>query len=247
MKKLILSLIFGVVVIPLSVVGVIYSLNQSGFFNLDNIQIVVENSDGQSHFLKPLVSELDHEIDQARGISLWKLDLKKIETQVNAHSWVEQVSLTRRWPSQLQVSVVPREVKLLFVNADGSLSPIVEDGNFLPSVSAKEAPDVALLEGDVFKKDSSLRKKAVGVMNEIPKDGRFSRKTISEMNFDSKEGFWATLIQSGIRVKLGEENIPTKAARVGQVLEYMETRDLQARVIDADLSKKVLVRLRKDP
>lgn len=247
MKKLILSLIFGVVVIPLSVVGVIYSLNQSGFFNLDNIQIVVENSDGQSHFLKPLVSELDHEIDSYRGTSLWNLDLKKIEMQVNAHSWVEQVSLTRRWPSQLRVSVAPREVKLLFVNKDGSLSPIVEGGNFLPSVSAKEAPDVALLEGEIFYKDTSLRKQAVGVINEIPKDGRFSRKTISEMSFDSKEGFWATLIQSGIRVKLGEENIPLKAARVGQVLEYMETRDLQARVIDADLSKKVLVRLRKDP
>lgn len=247
MKKIILSLIFGVVVIPLSVAGVIYSLDQSGFFNLDNIQIVVENSDGQSNFLKPLISELDHQIDQSRGTSLWNLDLKKIEAQVTAHSWIEQVSLTRRWPSQLRVLVIPREVKLVFVNNDGSLWPIVADGNFLPAVSAKEAPDVALLDGEVFKKDTALRKKAVSVMDEIPKDGRFSRKTISEMNFDAKEGFWATLIQSGIRVKLGEENIPLKSARVGQVLEYMETRNLQARVIDADLSKKVLVRLRKGP
>jgi cell division protein FtsQ len=38
-----------------------------------------------------------------------------------------------------------------------------------------------------------------------------------------------------------------KAARVAQVIEYMETRQLEARVIDANLSKKVLVRLRKDP
>ena len=41
--------------------------------------------------------------------------------------------------------------------------------------------------------------------------------------------------------------IPIKAQRVSQVLEYMETRQLEARVIDANLSKKVLVRLRKDP
>jgi cell division protein FtsQ len=247
MKKIILSFIFGVIVIPLSVAGVIYSLDQNGFFNLDNIQIVVENSDGQGHFLKPLISELDHQVDQSRGTSLWKLDLKKIEAQVAAHPWVEQVSVTRHWPSQIRVTVAPREVKLVFVNGDGSLLPIVEGGSFLPAVSAKEAPDVALLDGDIFKKDASLRQKAVSVINEIPKEGRFSRKTISEMNFDPKEGFWATLIQSGIRVKLGEENIPIKSARVGQVLEYMETRKLQARVIDADLSKKVLVRLRKGP
>jgi cell division protein FtsQ len=246
-KKLILSLVLGLIVIPVSVVGVMYSLHKSGFFNLDKIQIVVENSEGQSHFIKPLVRDLDHEINSYRGVSLWQLDLNKIAAQVSAHPWVQHVALARRWPAQLEIMVVPREVKLLFVNSDGSLSPIVEDGSFLPAVSAKEAPDVSLLEGKIFLRDLKLRRQAVAIISAIPKEGRFSRKTISEVSYNSKEGFWTTLIQTGLRVKLGEENIPLKAARVGQVLEYMETRDLQARVIDADLSKKVLVRLRKGP
>jgi cell division protein FtsQ len=106
---------------------------------------------------------------------------------------------------------------------------------------------VALLDGEQFEKNIEMRKKAIRLMSEVPADGKFSKRNISELRYDPKEGFWATLIQSGIRVKIGEENIPLKSARVAQVIEYMETRQLEARVIDANLSKKVLVRLRKDP
>jgi cell division protein FtsQ len=56
-----------------------------------------------------------------------------------------------------------------------------------------------------------------------------------------------TLIKTGVRVKMGEDQMALKAARVSQVVDYLETRQFDARVIDANLSKKVLVRLRKDP
>jgi cell division protein FtsQ len=117
----------------------------------------------------------------------------------------------------------------------------------LESVSQKAAPDVALIQGDIFEKNLDVRQRAVKTIDEIPHTGKFSQKNISELRFDPKQGFWATLIGTGMRVKLGEEQISLKSARVSQVIEYMETRQLEARVIDANLSKKVLVRLRKDP
>ncbi len=56
-----------------------------------------------------------------------------------------------------------------------------------------------------------------------------------------------TMIKTGIQVKMGEDQVSLKSARVAQVVDYLETRQFDARVIDANLSKKVLVRLRKDP
>ena len=100
---------------------------------------------------------------------------------------------------------------------------------------------------DAFEKNIEMRKKAISAVQEIPVEGKFSRKNISALHFDQKTGFWATLIESGMKVKMGEDRIALKSARVSQVLEYMESRGLEARVIDANLSKKVLVRLRKDP
>ena len=124
---------------------------------------------------------------------------------------------------------------------------MTRDGNFLDTIETRQAPDVALLEGEIFLKKPELRKKAVEVLAELPEEGSFSQKSISEVRYDTKEGFWMTLIKSGIQVKIGEDKVGLKAARVSQVVDYLDSRQFEARVIDANLSKKVLVRLRKDP
>ena len=46
---------------------------------------------------------------------------------------------------------------------------------------------------------------------------------------------------------MGDDQFIVKGARVNQVLEYLESNEFKARVIDATLSQKVLVRLRKGP
>jgi cell division protein FtsQ len=247
MKKLIFTLFFALIVIPAGVVGVIYWLNKGGFFNLDHIEIAIENGQQNSQYLQPLVADLDKRLEKYRNQSLWDLDLSKISAQISDLKWIEKNYLSRSWPTRLNIRITPKDVKLLYLSKSGDMLPIVEDGSFLSSVSSRQAPDVALLEGEVFEKNIEMRKKAVRAISEIPVEGKFSKKNISELRYDSKEGFWATLIQTGIKVKLGEENIPLKSARVSQVIEYIETRELEARVIDANLSKKVLVRLRKDP
>jgi cell division protein FtsQ len=247
MKKLILKLFIAVVVIPASVVGMIFWLDHQGSFNLDQIEITIENAEINPQFLQPLVADLKEDLEKNRGQSLWHLDLPKISREMERLRWIESIAISRSWPTRLNVKVQPKSVKLLFLSKTGDIYPVVADGTFLPPVTTKTAPDVTLLEGSSFEASLEMRKKAVKVISEVPREGKFSHPKISELRFDPKEGFWATLIQSGIKVKMGEENIPLKSARVSQVLEYLETRQLEARVIDANLSKKVLVRLRKDP
>ena len=247
MKKNIFKLFLALIVIPAGVFASLYSMNKNGFFNLDHIEITIEKGRKDPQFLQPLVQELDQKLEKYRGVSLWDLDLKSITEQVHQMSWIETNSLSRSWPTRLSVRITPKEVKLLFVAQSGQMIPIVEDGSFLQPVPSKQAPDVTLLGGEIFERSLEMRRKAVQTINEIPNKGMFSRGNISELRFDPKEGFWATLNDSGIRVKMGEGAIPLKAARVSQVLEYIESRQLEARVIDANLSKKVLVRLRKDP
>jgi cell division protein FtsQ len=70
---------------------------------------------------------------------------------------------------------------------------------------------------------------------------------VSEIGYDRKEGSWIKLLNSETRVNLGEEQFEIKSARISQVIEYLEGRNLKARVIDANLSKKVLVRLQQNP
>ncbi|WP_413560002.1 cell division protein FtsQ/DivIB [Bdellovibrio sp. HCB209] len=248
MKKLLLKLFVGFVVIPAALVGTLYYLNEQGFFNIQKVEVVLEDAPlGQEQFLKPNVDTLESVLAKYKGVSLWNIKLKKVSKELQQQEWIEGMQISRSWPTTLAVRVKPYEVKLLYMAKGGKLLPIIKNGEFLDSIEAKTAPDVAILDGDAFSKKKELRKKAVDVIEQIPAQGSFSRKTISEVRYDNKEGFWMTLIKTGTQVKIGEDQVALKAARVSRVVDYLETKQFDARVIDADLSKKVLVRLRKDP
>ncbi|MFM6929637.1 MAG: cell division protein FtsQ/DivIB [Bdellovibrio sp.] len=248
MKKLVLKLFFGFVVIPAVLAGTLFYLNENGFFNIQKIEVVLENPiSGQEQFLKPNVDELEAALAKYKGTSLWSIKLKAISKEAKDCDWIERAMISRSWPATLSLKIVPYEVKLLYMAKAGKLMPIIKDGSFLAPVEAKQAPDVAILQGDSFANKNELRKKAVDVIEQIPAEGSFSRKTISEIRYDGKEGFWMTMIKTGVQVKIGDDQVALKANRVSKVVDYLENRQFDARVIDANLSKKVLVRLRKDP
>lgn len=248
MKKLVFRLVFGFVLLPLSLWGALSYLNKNGFFNVDKVEVIVLNTPGgQEQFLKPYVNSLENILGKYKGVSLWNIDLKKISKEMGGQNWISSLNLQRNWPSTLVLRLTPHEVKLLYVSKNSKLVPIIREGELLDPVDAKQAPDVAILEGEIFSKKPELRKKAVEVIDQIPAEGSFSKKTISEIHYDNNDGFWMTMIKTGIQVKLGSDQVLLKSARVSQVVDYLESRQFDARVIDANLSKKVLVRLRKDP
>ena len=84
------------------------------------------------------------------------------------------------------------------------------------------------------------------MLNEMPNEGLLSHESISEINVGKKEEIWLTHLQTKSWIKLGDENTAIKSARVAKVLEYLDHNNLKGRVIDADFSKKVLVKLRND-
>lgn len=250
MKKLILKLFIAFVLLPSAIAGTMYWLNEKSFFDIDHVEIKLDeaaDAQTQANFYNPLVQKLEREMSELKGQSLWSVKLNKVVKALNSEDWIETHSIVRSWPRALQITVKPHDVKLLYMAKGGKYLPIIEDGSFLQAVESKQAPDVALLDGDVFAKKKELRTKAVKVLKEIPAEGSFSKKTISEMRYNPKEGFMVTLVKTGIQVKIGEEQVALKSARVAQVVDYLQTRQFEARVIDANLSKKVLVRLRKDP
>lgn len=247
-KKLFFKLFFVLAVLPSAIFGCLYYLNENGYFNISEIEVVLsEPPVGQEQFLNPFVEETNQLLKKYKGMSLWDIKLSRVNKELKDFEWIESISIKRSFPNTLSVTVVPVEVKLLYLGKNGNLIPIAEEGKILSPVNSKQAPDVVLLDGAEFMKDEDLRKRAVKAIEQIPETGAFSRATISEMRYDKKEGFWMTMVKTGIEVKIGEDQIPIKAVRISKVVDYLETHRFDARVIDANLSKKVLVRLRKDP
>jgi cell division protein FtsQ len=244
-----LFLIF--VVTPAAIFASVYGLEQRGFFSIDEINIKVITKTEQLNFSKPYLNQLNEELSSYKGQSLWRLSLSQLSNKLKSKSWIKDFRISRSWPQSLVVEIEPKLLSLLYVDqkrlAEGFVRPVTTDGAILPEVDTTQAPPLAMLKGEIFVKDEAKRKIAIELLKSLPEEGKLSHKIISEIGFDVKEGYWVEVAKSNIKIKLGEDQFAVKSARVSQVMDYLEKRDLKARVIDANLSKKVLVRLQQSP
>jgi hypothetical protein len=117
----------------------------------------------------------------------------------------------------------------------------------LPLPGANLALDLPIVRGEKLATDESSRQKLIEFINSLPSTGMLSKSNIAEISYSKDEGYTLFLINTKAEVKLGDERVSVKIARVSQVLDYLAANNLKGRVIDASFSKKVLVRLRKDP
>ena len=244
-------LFFIFVVVPAAIFASVYTLDQRGFFAIEEIDMRVITKSEQLNFSKPYLDKLNQELAVYKGQSLWRLSLSQVSDKLKAKSWIKDFRISRSWPNGINVEIEPKILSLLYVDqkrlAEGFVRPVTTDGAILPEVDTAQAPPLAMLKGEVFVKDETKRKTAVELLKSLPEEGKLSHKIISEIGFDNKEGYWVEVAKSNIRIKLGEDQFAVKSARVSQVMDYLEKRDLKARVIDANLSKKVLVRLQQTP
>jgi cell division protein FtsQ len=245
MKRLALRLLFAFVIVPGALAYSLFYLNKIGFFNVEEIILNTKAVEGQSAFVRPLEQALIADLNQYKSKSLWSMKLRPMAQKIDQLEWVKSVKITRKWPNVLVVDVLPIEIKFLVLKKSGELIPVDHDGNLLSKISISQAPDVVTMSESDSTKTEVQRKRVLEVIKQIPSDGLFSQKTVAELSYSKKSGFSAKVSGGGLKVNLGEEAITLKSTRVNKVLEYIHEKNLEAREIDANLSKKVLVKLRE--
>lgn len=246
-KILVLKIISIFIVLPALVFSAVMIAEKNGFFSLREVRIVLKNSPDNPYFYAPLAEKLQKKLNVLNGNSLWKLKISEVIKKVSQELWVNKVLITREWPDSLLIEIEPEVIKALYSDGGGKFTPVADEGKLLNPIDSSAAPDVVVLKGPEFEKNQELRKKAIEMVSSLPESGSFSRRTISDVRFDERNGFWVSLVKNGMNVRLGEGDFPNKAKRVSEVLEYMQNKNIEGRVIDADFSKKVLVKLRKEP
>lgn len=244
--KVLISLVF----IPVLLAALVWHLNDNNFFDITELDFKTDfakKEKSEKSVLENEINLLSQKLEGFKGTSLFEVDLEKIQNTIESESWVKSVEIYREWPNRLKILIEAYDVSLLFWQNEKKIFPILENSKVLGPLEIKQAPDRALtLEKKIFN-EPKLRKMAIDLVRSLPASGSFSSSKISEVGFNSKEGFWIDILNKELRVKLGKENFESKSLRVSQVLDYIENKQIEARVIDANLSQKVLVRLRKDP
>lgn len=228
-----------------------FQMERSGFFNIQDVQVSIVSTESQKPYAKAYIDNVSDKLNKFKGISLIRISTSDISSFLKTQKWIKDYRISREWPSKLSVTIEPQRISLIYVStkslSEALVTPVADSGELLPTVDTRFAPAVSILKGEVFKKDLAKRKKAIELVNSLPSNGKLNSNNLSEINYDSRDGYWIQVIDSNLKIKLGEDQFMLKSARVSQVMDYLEKKDLKARVIDANLSKKVLVRLRQTP
>ncbi len=224
-----------------------YSLDQQGFFKIDGIEIKISVKPSQKVFVKPYLDSINTKLSAFKGQSLWKFSLKSVTEILKSESWIADFRISRSWPSGLSLEIIPHEVAYLIQSRESrgasEFYPVTVSAAVLHKIDSKQSPAVAIVRGDQFLKNQKLREDVVSILKSLPENGKLQSSQVSELGYDKKDGYWISLIQSDVKIKYGEDQFEIKSSRVSHVMDYLDNRDLKARVIDANLSKKVLVRL----
>lgn len=224
----------------------IFKAELGRFLSVREVQLGLSRQFNHPQFMAEKLVELQGVTEALKGKPLFEVDLVAVQNSLLAVPWVAEANLFRKWPDRLVIEIQPKTLVALIMSQSGVLRPVLNDSTLMGPIRSGAIPDVPVLVGDIFQQRSDLLVKAIVVLEQIPEQGLFSRKNLAEVRFDKKRGFVFQLIEPAVDVLLGEEQVGIKSARVNQVIDYIQNRNLQARVIDANLTKKVLVRLRKD-
>jgi cell division protein FtsQ len=237
----------AILLVPVFLVTVVYFLNRNNAFAVDLINIEVLTLESQKKYPQPYIEKIQTKLSVFKGQPLWSVSLRSISKILQEERWIEQFRISREWPSEIKLFIQPHEISYLLwqskKSSDGVFFPVTDRAEILPPIDSTQTPPRAILKGEVFFKDVNQRKKAIEILHSLPNHEIINSQKLAEVSYDKKEGFWIKLINNDTQIKLGESDFQMKSARVSEVLDYLEKKDLKARVIDANLSKKVLVRL----
>lgn len=230
-----------------------YSLYKSSLFNLEKVnytytELSEQEQAAHSAYLEFLKPEIEKKVSKQIGKSLWELDIFAIEKDLEKFPWIKNVVITRQFPSDINIDIEPKKIVANIMKSPSKVQPVAYDSSLLSDVEITKAPSVPILSGNAFARSDDLRKKALDLLHELPREGAFSYDQVSEIypfRDDRKNDEFQVLMKNTkALVLINTENVPLKAARISRVIEYMDPAEMKGRVIDSNFSKKVLVRPR---
>lgn len=233
------------ILLAITIVGFIH---EKGLLKVNQVEVVIDDPKlNSSPYWGNLLGKVTPQLKEFENRNLWQVPLVQVASKFQNETWIKNISISRDWPQKIKVNIQNKEIKIILISPDGKQYPVDSEGILLPQMSWSDSPKLPLIRGAAFFSQIQLRKKVIEFFNQLPIEGSFSADQISDITYNDNDGYIATLVWKSLQVKLGFELSTLVSLRVSQVLDYVQSRNINVRVIDANFSKKVLVKLRNQP
>ncbi len=180
-----------------------------------------------------------------RGMSIWSLDLPKIEKQIAKHPWVRRVLVRREFPRRVVIDVEERTPKALV--ALRKLYYVDADGVVFKEVSPGENVQFPLLTGlgaeQLMSSDPSTRKR----IREAIRLGEMMVQrshSLSEIHFAKADRLVVYTTEYPIALHMGWGHWNEKLSRMERLLTLWKGNEQRLGALDMSFRDQVVARLR---
>ena len=239
--------IIRALVLSLFSTALLVAVKDKVIFNLEEVRVKVDIPEKDRLAWLQVTQQIERTLSIYRGTPIWKISLPDIKQKLAEFPLVKNLQIQKTWPHTLEVNYSLPPLRLIHQTHEGQFKILVGDGQWLGPVKWSRLPELPWARGDWIIKTPVLKATMLNLFQQLPATGALALDQISEVQFSEMDGFLLTLLKSGQQIRFGYDNFEIKSLRVSQVLDYIQTRGLESRVIDANFSKKVLVRLRNHP
>lgn len=240
-------LIGRVLVLIFLIVAICIAVREKSFFAVQSVPVQVQVSDADRVAWQDLNTNVERVLKSYIGMSMWKVSLAEVRQKLTKFPQLKNLQVQKSWPQTLEVKYSLAPLKAIYQVSPGQYKILDDDGQWMGPIKWSRLPGLPWLKGEWPIKNEPLVGTLITLLNRLPQNGPLTSRQISEISFNELDGFLLTLIKTGQQIRFGIDNFEVKSLRVSRVLDYLQTRGLESRVIDANFSKKVLVRLRNHP
>lgn len=186
------------------------------------------------------------------GVSTFSLDLELIGRKIEENPWVRTARVERIFPRQVNISVTER-TPLAIINL-GYLYYLDHEGVVFKVLGRKDSlnyPVVTGFERELLLENPELGRgqlaKVIALVEDLEQRSSFGLDQISEIHQEKNGGLTLFTLNGGVKVKLGEGNLPGKLDRLERIYARLKPRLEMLDYIDLNVDKRIIVRIERQP
>jgi cell division protein FtsQ len=181
-----------------------------------------------------------------QGMSIWKVELDRIEKKIAKHPWVRRVLVRREFPSRIIIDVEERTPKAIV--AVRKLYYVDSDGAVFKEVAPGENVKFPLLTGlraeDVMAADPAVRRRIRDAMRLAELMAQRSH-SLSEIHFDALDRLVIYTTSYPVALHMGWGDWDEKLDRMERLLTLWKGHEERLASLDMSFRNQVVARVRR--
>jgi len=223
------------------------TLEAAKFFSISTIELEINGENENRELFSFDVESLRKHLKKYENVNMWEVEVGEIGQKLSQIPWVEDFIVFKSWPNKIEIKL---QMSPIAFSVQESQSTRIYFGNTRFTVvtqqnlSSNGLGNFPNLVTENAKLTEDVISSTYHTLSLLKNRKYVDPKNIKSIIWNAQKGFRLLLKEPKTEVLLGFLDEPERIERVTRVIDYLKEHQIEARVIDSNFTKKVLVRLR---